>query len=94
MGLVLDRLVRPGHITLNRMVELMSVNPARIVGLDRGTLKPGAVGDVTIFDPAREWTFDVNQSQSRSRNTPFHGWKMLGGPVATVVAGKVVWPVS
>ena len=91
LGLALDSLVHGGHISLKRLVELFSVNPARIVGLDRGTLQVGAVADITIFDPERRWTFDVNQSHSRSRNTPFNGVSMRGGPVATIVAGKIVW---
>src|SRR3990170_1296263 len=94
LGLALDRLVHTGRISLARLVELFSVNPARIVGLDRGTLKVGAVADITVFDPERRWTYDVNQSYSRSRNTPFHGYALRGGPVATIVAGKIVWQVG
>ena len=94
VGLALDRLFHAGHISLVRLVELFSTNPARIIGLDRGTLQTGAVADITIFDPERRWTFDVNQSFSRSRNTPFHGYTLRGGPVATIVAGQVVWQVE
>ena len=94
LGLALDRLVHSGLITLTRLVELLSVNPARIVGLDRGTLKLSAVADITVFDPERRWTYDVNQSYSRSRNTPFDGVSLRGGPVATIVAGKIVWQVG
>jgi dihydroorotase len=91
LGLALDKLVHTGLITLNRLVELMAVNPARIAGLTRGTLKPGAVADITIFDPERRWTYDVNQTCSRSKNSPFHGTAMRGGPVMTIVAGNIVW---
>jgi len=91
VGLALDRLLHGGKISLQRLVELLSTNPARIAGLDRGTLKAGAVADITVFAPERRWTFDVNQSCSRSRNTPFHGYALRGGPVATIVAGKIVW---
>ncbi|OFV95564.1 MAG: dihydroorotase [Acidobacteria bacterium RIFCSPLOWO2_12_FULL_54_10] len=91
LGLALDRLYHKGLINLNRLVELLSTNPARIAGIDRGTLKPGSVADITIFDLERRWTYDVNQTQSRSRNTPFHGTSFLGGPVATIVAGEIVW---
>ncbi|OFW02346.1 MAG: dihydroorotase [Acidobacteria bacterium RIFCSPLOWO2_12_FULL_59_11] len=94
LGLALERLVHSGLIGLTRLVELFSVNPARIAGLDRGTLKVGAAADITIFDPERRWTYDVNQTQSRSRNTPFHGHSFRGGPVTTIVAGKVVWQVE
>ena len=94
LGLALDRLVHGGRISLTRLVELFSVNPARVVGLDRGTLKVGAVADITVFDPERRWTYDVNQSYSRSRNTPFHGCALRGGPVATIVAGEIVWQAA
>lgn len=94
LGLALDRLVHGGTLSLARLVELFAVNPARIVGLDRGTLKIGAVADLTVFDPERRWTYDVNQSYSRSRNTPFHGYSFRGGPVATVVAGQIVWQAN
>jgi dihydroorotase len=94
LGLALDRLVHTGLISLPRLVELLTVNPARVVGLDRGTLQVGAVADVTVFDPERRWSYDVNQSYSRSRNTPFQGIALRGGPVATIVAGKIVWKLG
>jgi dihydroorotase len=62
-----------------------------VVGLDRGTLTPGKAGDVTVLSLDREWTFDVNETQSKSKNSPFDGWRFRGGPVATIVAGKLVW---
>ncbi|MBI4459435.1 MAG: amidohydrolase family protein, partial [Acidobacteria bacterium] len=91
LGLALERLVHSGRISLTRLVELFSVNPARIVSLDRGTLKVGAVADITILNPERRWIYDVNQSQSRSRNTPFQGYSFRGGPATTIVAGQIVW---
>jgi len=86
-------LVHPEKIGLARLVELFTTGPARILGLDRGTLKPGAAGDVTILSTNREWTYDVNKSFSKSRNSPFDGRTFRGGPVATIVAGRVVWKV-
>ena len=59
--------------------------------LGRGTLAPGAPADVTVFSTDVEWTYDVNQSHSKSRNSPFDGRTFRGGPVATIVAGRVVW---
>ena len=59
--------------------------------IDRGTLATGAPGDVTIFSTEREWAYDVNRSLSKSRNSPFDGKTFRGGPVATVVGGRVVW---
>ncbi|HWS85786.1 MAG TPA: dihydroorotase [Pyrinomonadaceae bacterium] len=92
VGLAFDRLVHPGLITLERLVELFSVNPARVFRLGgRGTLRPGAHGDVTILDPDRRWTFDASRSKSRSRNTPFDGHTFHGAPVATIVAGRLVY---
>jgi dihydroorotase len=91
LGLALDRLVRPGTITLNRVIELFTVGPESVLRLGRGTLAAGAPGDVTIFATDFEWTYDVNQSFSRSRNSPFHGRTFRGGPVATFVNGELVW---
>ena len=92
VGLALDKLVHPGVINLERLVALCSTNPARIFNLEnRGTLRPGAWGDVTLFDPEMVWTFDATHSKSKSRNTPFHGWTMRGGVVATIVAGRIVY---
>jgi dihydroorotase len=91
VSLTLDRLFNRGVITLARMVELLSSNPARIFKLDRGTLKVGAVADLTIFDPKREVKIDSSTFQSKSRNTPFDGWELRGAPVATIVAGRLVW---
>ncbi|HEV2914517.1 MAG TPA: dihydroorotase [Pyrinomonadaceae bacterium] len=92
VGLALDRLVHTGTINLERLVELCSVNPARIFKLEgRGTLRRGAWGDVTILDPELGWTFDVSRSRSKSRNTPFDGWAMRGAAVLTIVAGRIVY---
>ena len=91
LGITLEELVHPGRITLRKMIELYTTGPARVMGLDRGTLAPGSPADVTIFDTANAWTYDVNKTQSKSKNSPFHGHTYKGGPVATVVAGRIVW---
>lgn len=92
VALAIDRLVHEGVIGLERLVELCAVNPARIFSLsERGTLRRGAWGDVTILDPELSWTFDAKQSKSKSRNTPFDGLTLRGAPVATIVAGRVVY---
>jgi len=92
IGLAFDRLIHQGVISLERLVELCSVNPAKIFNLsERGTLKVGAWGDVTILDPALEWTFKASQSKSKSRNTPFDNWTMRGAAAATIVAGKLLY---
>jgi len=91
IGLSLAKLVHTQKISLPRMVQLFTSGPASVVGLDRGTLTPGKAGDVTVLSLDREWTFDVNETQSKSKNSPFDGWRFRGGPVATIVAGKLVW---
>ncbi|HTS49605.1 MAG TPA: dihydroorotase [Bryobacteraceae bacterium] len=91
IGLALERLVHTGKIQLARMVELFTSGPARVLGLNRGRLAVGAPADVTILNLERNWTFDVNKSASKSRNSPFNGREFRGGPVATIVSGRVVW---
>jgi len=84
-------LVEKKLLTLPQLIAKLTINPARLLQLDKGTLTAGADADVTIIDPDREWTYDVTQSASKSRNSPFHGWQLKGKAVATIVAGKVVW---
>jgi dihydroorotase len=91
IGISLQQLVHANKISLRRMVELFTVNPARILGINRGTLAQGAPGDVTIFSTDNEWTYDVNKSFSKSRNTPFDGKTFRGGPIATIVNGEIIW---
>jgi dihydroorotase len=91
VGLAIEELLRPGKITLNRLVELFTTGPEGVMRLGRGTLAPGAPGDVTVFSTEVEWTYDVNQSPSRSRNSPFDGRTFRGGPMATIVNGEMVW---
>jgi dihydroorotase len=91
LGVALENLIHPEKIGVMRLVELFTTGPAKILGIDRGTLKPGAAADVTIFSTSREWTYDVNKSLSKSRNSPFDGRIFRGGPVATIVGGRVVW---
>ena len=84
------KLVDEGVLTLPELVEKMACNPAKILSLGRGTLQSGAVADITIFDPAAQWTVDADKLQSKSKNSPFLGWQLKGKAVATVVAGKAV----
>ncbi|MDH4320616.1 MAG: dihydroorotase [Desulfobulbaceae bacterium] len=84
-------LVRDGLITPARLVELLSVNPARILGVDGGTLTVGSVADVTVIDPERSFRYDVEQVVSKSRNSPFLGWELAGKAVLTMVGGRVVY---
>ena len=91
VGLALERLWHSGRLPLVRLVELFTSAPARILKLPGGRLSPGAPGDVTLLDLNREWVYDVNRSQSKSRNSPFHGRRFRGGPSATIVNGTIVW---
>ena len=91
LGVALETLYHTGLASLGRIVQAFTTGPARILGLDRGTLAPGAVADVTLFDPERPWTYDLNRSLSKSRNSPFDGKTFRGGPMATIVDGAVVW---
>jgi len=91
VGLAFD-LVSQGVIDIERLVEVLATNPARIFGLEnRGSLRADAYADVTILDPSFQWIFDVSLSKSKSRNTPFVGRKMTGAAVATIVGGRVVF---
>ena len=89
LALSLEQLVHSGRLSLMRMVELFTAGPARVLGIER-KLAPGQPADLTIFSTTREWTYDVKQSPSKSRNSPFDGRTFKGGPVATVVSGRIV----
>lgn len=89
LGLAFTELVNKGIIDLERLVQVFSANPAKILRLDgRGTLKPGSIADVTIIDPHVKWTYRVANSRSRSRNTPFDCWEMQGKAAAVIVGGQ------
>ena len=87
VGLALTKLPLP----ITRLIELFSINPQKIMKVVPWGLFEGSTADLTILDLNRTWTFDVNQSRSRSRNSPFHGWPMKGKAVGTIVGGKVVF---
>ena len=82
------KLVQEGVLTIPQLIERMSTAPARIIKSGGGTLSVGAVADITIIDPNVEWTVDASQFKSRSKNTPFGGWKLKGRAVQTLVGGK------
>jgi dihydroorotase len=91
LPLALNQLVHTGRISLGHLVVLMSTNPARAIRQPLGRLTVGGAADITVFDPNLEWTYRVAESRSKSRNSPFDGWKLRGAVTATVVAGKVVY---
>jgi len=91
LPLLYTELVVPGILDLQTLIRRMSTVPARLLGLDGGTLAPGSPADITVVDLETERQVDVEQFASRGRNTPFGGWTLRGWPVATVVAGRIAW---
>ena len=88
LSLCLDRLVKPGILSLPRLVHLLSTGPARVLGVTGGTLKVGSPADVTVFHPDEEVTLRAASFRSKGKNTPFDGWKLRGRPVATFLDGR------
>ena len=82
-------LIETNVLTWPQLIEKLTINPAKVLNIDRGTLKPGAVADVTILDPSAEWTIDPGTFRSKSRNCPFAGWKVRGWAHAVIVGGVV-----
>lgn len=94
LGLYIKALVEPGHIDWLRLIDLMSTVPSNVCRLDRGTLRPGSIADVTLIDPRMKWTVDARQFKSRSDNCPFVGWELTGRATHTIVNGKIVWTLD
>jgi dihydroorotase len=95
LGLFIDLLVHKHRkIDIVRLIEMFTIEPARLLKLEAGTLSPCARADLTLIDPDLKWTVDVNQFQSVARNSPFNGWKLKGRAVRTIVSGKTVWRCS
>jgi dihydroorotase len=91
VSLCLDRLVHAGELGLPRLVELLSANPARVLGLPGGTLAEGAPADITLLAPDATVTIDAARFRSKSRNTPFDGWTLKGAVAATIVGGRALY---
>jgi dihydroorotase len=91
LGLVVTRLIEPGHLDWPTALAKMTINPARILGIPKGTLQIGADADVTIIDPKVRWRVDPAQFRSKSSNTPFAGWELTGRAETTIVAGQIRW---
>ncbi len=88
LGLTLSGLVRPGHLSLERALDLWTAAPRRVFGLPEVDLEPGSPADVVLVDPDLEWTVDAGSFRSRGRNTPFDGWRLTGRAIATFCAGR------
>jgi dihydroorotase len=94
LGLVVTKLIEPGHLDWPTAIRKMSLNPARILGVNKGTLKIGADADVTIIDPKARWTVDPAKFRSKSANTPYTGWQLTGRADTVIVGGRVKYRVS
>lgn len=91
LPLALEILVDGGRLDLPGVIERLTVAPARILGLEAGTLRPGAAADVCVFDPEAKWTFTAGDIESKSRNTPFLGRELTGRVLLTLLEGKATW---
>ncbi len=95
VSVIYDRLVKPGVVNIKKMIELFSVNPAKILKLNgRGTLKPGSYADVTIFNPKGRFEIDPEKFVSKAKNCPFRGWTGNGTIEYTITAGRIVYKNS
>jgi len=91
LGLAVTHLVKPGLLSWSDLIEKMSANPAKIMKLEMGTLKKGYPADITVIDPERSWQVNVKKFRSKSRNSPYHGRRLTGRAIMTIVNGKVVY---
>jgi dihydroorotase len=91
LALALTRLVHTGKISLAHLIVMMSSTPARLMRQPLGTLRAGGAADITVFDPSCEWVYRTAEGRSKSRNSPFEGWKLKGLATATIVAGEIVY---
>ena len=85
-------LIEPGHLTWPEMIRKLTINPAQLLGIPKGTLQAGADADVTLIDPETRWTIDASKFHSKSRNTPYGGWAhtvIVGGEVRYTLGGIV-----
>lgn len=91
VALTVTNLVKKGYLTPMQMAAKMSYNPAKVLGIPKGTLDEGKIADITIIDPDKEYTIDVNNFESKGKNTPFDGYKVSGEVEYTILNGKVVY---
>lgn len=89
LGLVVTKLIEPGHLDWPAAIAKLTINPARVLGINKGTLREGADADVTVIDPDVRWTVNVHKLKSKSVNTPFGGWQLRGRAHTVIVGGRV-----
>jgi dihydroorotase len=94
LGLVVTRLIEPGHLDWPTALAKMTINPARILGINKGTLKIGADADITVIDPEARWTVNPARFRSKSTNTPFAGWNLQGRADTVIVGGRIKFQVQ
>jgi dihydroorotase len=94
LALYVKALIEPGVLDWPKLIELMTVRPAKIIGVDKGTLGKGRQGDVTIIDPNAEYVINVNKFRSKSRNCPYNGWTVKGRVEKTIVGGEIRFSVD
>lgn len=94
LALFVKALITPGHLDWPRMIAMLTINPAKILGINKGTLAVGADADVTIIAPDLAWTVDISQFRSKSRNCPYDGWQLVGKPIHTIVGGQTMHDIS
>ncbi|MEK6644566.1 MAG: dihydroorotase [Planctomycetota bacterium] len=94
LGLFVKALVAPGHLDWSGLIQRMTTNPARILGLAKGTLQVGADADVTVIDPDRSWMVDLTEFRGLSRNCPYEGWELTGRATHTIVGGRLVFALD
>ncbi len=90
LGLGIKCLVEPGVLTINELIEKMTINPASILGLNKGTLGIGKPADIVIFDPKADYTVDVSSFKSKAKNSPYDGWTLAGKPEYVIIGGKMI----
>ena len=91
LALSLMQLHHSNRLSLTELLAKYTVNPARLLNLDKGTLNKGAIADITVFDPDMEWIYDASIDIGKSANSPFNNWQLRGRTTATIVAGRIVW---
>jgi dihydroorotase len=94
LGIFAKVLIEERVLDWSQMLAKLTINPARLIGIDRGTLAPGVVADITLINPNLTWKVDAGQFQSLSRNTPFHGWDLPARATHTIVDGNVIWSLG
>jgi dihydroorotase len=89
LPITIKYLIEPGHLSWSQVIAKLTINPAKLLGIPKGTLRPGSDADVTLIDPEARWTIDADRFRSKSRNTPYDGWNVRGRAHTVIVAGEI-----